>query len=154
MAVEYNIEKTGKQCRIKVKKLCQEYKKIKDKQNLTDRGRTEWKYFSKLDDILAAHPATHPAVLLETLDSQPIPSDHGSDKTDVEGSRTNVQDHSSVADHVSNNQSCSGSSIVTVSMSGTPPSRHGSSSSAKEDSDEIPTTDNVGKKRSEAKRKY
>ena len=32
---EYNIEKTGEQCRTKVKKLRQEYKKIKDKRKLT-----------------------------------------------------------------------------------------------------------------------
>ena len=37
-------------------------------------------------------------------------------------------------------------------MSGTPPSNHGSSSSAKEDSDEIPTTDKVGIKGKKRKR--
>ena len=34
-------------------------------------------------------------VLLDTLDSQPIPSDYDSDVTDVEGfQESNVQDHS------------------------------------------------------------
>ena len=46
---EHNTEKTGEQCRTKVKKLRQ---KIKDNHNLTDRGRIEWKYFEKLDKIL------------------------------------------------------------------------------------------------------
>ena len=79
----------------------QEYKKIKDKRNLTGCGRTEWKYFSKLDEILGVRPATRPALLLVTLDSQPIPSDHDSDETDVEGvQESNVLDHSSVADDV------------------------------------------------------
>ena len=94
-----------------------------------------------------------PPILLETLDSQPIPSDHDSDETDVEGvQESNVQDHSSVAGDFSDNQSCSDSSTVTVSMSGTPPSNRGSSSSAKEDFDEIPTTDKVGIKGKKRKR--
>ena len=36
---EHDIEKTGEQCRTKVKKLRQEYKKIKDNHNLTGHGR-------------------------------------------------------------------------------------------------------------------
>ena len=73
---EHNSEKTGEQCCTKVKKLRQEYKKIKDKRNLTSCGRTEWKFFSKLDEILGALPVTRPPVLLETLDLQPLLSDH------------------------------------------------------------------------------
>ena len=79
---EHNIEKTGEQCRTKVKKLRQEYKKIKDNHNLMDRGRIEWKYFEKLDKILGTLPATRPQVLLETLDSQ-LQNDPLSDKTDI-----------------------------------------------------------------------
>ena len=144
---EHNIEKTGEQCRTKVKKLHQEYKKIKDKRNLTGRGRTAWKYFSKLDEILGTRPATRPPVLLETLDSQPLLSDHDSDETDVEEVQEgSVQDHSGVTDdhNASDNQNCSGNS--TVSVSGTSPFRHGSSSSssAKDDSDENSTTGKVG----------
>ena len=56
-------------------------KKIKDNNKGTGNGRIEWKYFNKLDEILAVRPATHPPVLLETL--KPIESD--SDVTDVEG---------------------------------------------------------------------
>ena len=44
---EYNIEKTGEQCRNKVKKLHQDYKKIKDKHKLTGCGRIEWKFLKK-----------------------------------------------------------------------------------------------------------
>ena len=133
-----------------VKKLRQEYKKIKDKRNLTGRGRTEWKFFSKLDEILGARPATRPPVLLDTLNSQPIPSDQDSDETDVEGfQESNVHDHNSVADDTSDNQSGSGSN--TISMSSTPRSRH-SSSSAKEDSDDISPTDKVGIKGKKGKR--
>ena len=67
-----------------------------------------------------------------------------SDETDVEGfQESNVHDHSSVADDNSDNQSGSGSGSNSVSMSDTPRSCH-SSSSAKEDSDDISPTDKVG----------
>ena len=152
---EYNIEKTGEQCRTKVKKLHQEYKKIKDKQKLTGKGRAEWKYFNKLDEILATRPATRPPVLVETLDSQPIPSDQDSDETDAQRVEENnvqeSQDHSSAAGDVSDNQS--GNS--TIRVSGTPPSHRNSiSSSPKEDSDESSTANKVeikGKKRKQSK---
>ena len=66
---EHNIEKVSEECCTKIeKKLCQVYKKIKDQRNLTDRGKTDWKYFSKLVEILAAWPATHPLVLVDTLE--------------------------------------------------------------------------------------
>ena len=48
---------------------------------ITTNGRIEWKYFYKLDNILAARPATYPPVLLETL--KPVDSSD-SDITDVE----------------------------------------------------------------------
>jgi len=95
-----------------------------------------------------------PPVLLETLDSQPILSDHNSDETDLEEEESNVQDHSSVVDDVSDNQCGNGSTSSTDSVSGTPPSHCGSSSSVKEDFDEIPTTNKVGikgKKRKQSK---
>ena len=80
--------------------------------------------------------------MLDTLNLQPIPSDQDSDETDVEGfQESNVHDHSSVADDTSDNQSGSGSN--TVSTSSAPHSRH-SSSSVKEDSDDISPTDKVG----------
>ena len=41
---EHDIKKTGEQCRTKVKKLRQEYKKTKDNHNLTGCGRIQWKY--------------------------------------------------------------------------------------------------------------
>lgn len=76
---ERNINKTESNVEpAKVKKLCQEYKKIKDNSKTTGGRRIEWKYFDKLDEILAARPAT-PPVLVETL--KPVVSD--SDETDI-----------------------------------------------------------------------
>ena len=51
---------TSRKLVTKVKKLRQEYKKIKDNHNLTGRGRIQWKYFEKLDKILGTQPATRP----------------------------------------------------------------------------------------------
>jgi len=52
---EHGVYKSGEQCRTKVKKLCQEHK---DNNKGTGNGRIEWKYFNKLEEILAARPAT------------------------------------------------------------------------------------------------
>ena len=65
----YGIEKIGEQCRTKVKKLHQQYKKLADKYKETGQGRTKWKFFDKLNELLATRPATHPPVVLDTLDS-------------------------------------------------------------------------------------
>ena len=60
------VEKTGEQCRCKVKKLRQEYKKIKDNHKLTGRGRRKWKFYDVLNEILGNRPATHPPVVVDT----------------------------------------------------------------------------------------
>ena len=141
---EHSIEKTGEQCRTKVKKLRQDYKKIKDKQNLTGHGRSDWKYFDKLDKILGARPATRPPVLLETLDSQPLlHSEHDSDETDVDGyqEESNSQEHDNYAGDVSENQNSSSSA---ASVSGSPPPQTVSTSSTREESDEISVPGKVG----------
>ena len=48
---KHGVEKTGKQCRNKVKKL-QEYKKIKDNHNQMGTGRTKWKFYERINEIL------------------------------------------------------------------------------------------------------
>jgi len=63
--IVYGIEKTGEQCRTKVKKLRQEYKKLADKHKETGQGRTKWKFFDKLNEFLSAKPATHPPIVLD-----------------------------------------------------------------------------------------
>ena len=66
---KHGIVKSGEQCRGKVKKLRQEYKKIKDGHNQTGRGRTKWKFYDQLNELLGNRPATRPPVVLETLES-------------------------------------------------------------------------------------
>lgn len=149
---EHDIEKTGEQCRTKVKKLRQEYKKIKDNHNLTGRGRIQWKFFEKLDKILGTRPATRPQVLLETLDSQPQ-NDPSSDETDIgeqEDGYNNTADDSTL-DNLDSSEA-SGSGTPTVIRSRTPSqnsSRSGSLES--DDSDKRGGSSIKGKKRKRSK---
>ena len=62
-------EKTAEQCRTKLKKLKLDYRKVKDKQNQTGRGRTSWRYFDAMDAVLAHRPTTRPSVVLDTANS-------------------------------------------------------------------------------------
>ena len=95
--VTYGIEKSGKQCRNKVKKLRQEYKKIKDKHNQTGEERSQWKFYDKLDEILGTRPATRPPVVLETLDHDQTKD--SSDETDIgEDLKDNISNQSGLAD--------------------------------------------------------
>lgn len=55
--VKQGIVKSGEQCRSKVKKLRQEDKKIKDDHRQTGKGRTNWKFFDSIDEILGNRPA-------------------------------------------------------------------------------------------------
>ena len=63
---ERGSEKTGDQCRAKMKKLKSDYRKIKDKHRKTGRGRSAWKFFDAMDDVLGHKPATKPPVVLDT----------------------------------------------------------------------------------------
>ena len=65
--------KTGEQCRSKVKKLRPDYKKIKDNNGLTGRGRGKWRFYmyEALDDILGNRPATRPPVIVDTTKDLP-----------------------------------------------------------------------------------
>lgn len=66
-------KKTGEQCRCKVKKLRQDYKKIKDNNGLTGRGRGKWRFYDAIDEVLGNRPATRPPVVIDTTEDQPDP---------------------------------------------------------------------------------
>ena len=111
------VEKTGEQCRSKVKKLRQEYKKIKDNHNQTGTGRTKWKFYERLNEILGNRPATCPPVILDTLtDDSAVPSDEMSDE-DEDGAQ------SEKSDDVDGPELTSSRSATPVSRSATPVSR-------------------------------
>ena len=64
---ERGYEKTAEQCRIKMKKLKGNYRKVKDKNSETGRGRKTCKFFEDLDKVLGHRPATCPPILVESL---------------------------------------------------------------------------------------
>ena len=57
---------TSEQCNSKMKKLCYEYKKIKDNHGKTGKGRKDWKYYNAMDDVLGHRPATQPSITVES----------------------------------------------------------------------------------------
>ena len=66
------IHKSSDQCRAKMKKPKTDYRKVKDKNGKTGRGRSIWKYFDALDAILGHRPATKPPLLLDTAAEEMI----------------------------------------------------------------------------------
>ena len=69
---EHKFEKSGEQCRCKVKKLRQEYKKIKDSHGKTGTGRSKWKFYNGINEILGNRPATCPPVIIDTLNEETL----------------------------------------------------------------------------------
>ena len=63
-------DRTFDQCRLKVKKLRGEYRKVKDGNNKNREDRKEWKYFEVIDDILGTRPSTKLEVLLDMLEDE------------------------------------------------------------------------------------
>ena len=68
-------DRTGQQCRDKMKKLRSEYRKIKDSNSRTGESRSKWKFFECMDAILGCKPSTRPPVVLDTLSAIVLP-DH------------------------------------------------------------------------------
>ena len=53
--------KTAEQCSNEVKKLKDEYRKIKDKHGKTGEGRSNWKFLKALENVLGEKPTTRRA---------------------------------------------------------------------------------------------
>lgn len=64
-------ERTGKQCREKIKKLKGDYKKIKDNNSETGRKRKNWRFYDAVNEVLGCKPATTPPVVFDTLADVP-----------------------------------------------------------------------------------
>ena len=58
--------RTAVQCREKIKKLKRDYRKMKDHNGKTGRGRKKWHFYDKMDEILGDRPATTPPVVVDT----------------------------------------------------------------------------------------
>ena len=61
---EAGYEKTVEQCAGKIKKLKFEYRRIRDSNSRTGRGRTEWKFLDAIDNVLGHKPTTQPPVVV------------------------------------------------------------------------------------------
>ena len=79
-----NINKDCCQCRVKIKKLKLDYRKAKDKNGKTGRGRTTWKYFEALDPILGNKPASKPPVVIDTSGPEKVVEDKAENSEDDE----------------------------------------------------------------------
>ena len=65
-----------------MKKLRQEYKKVKDAHNQTGTDRKNWKFYDSVNDILGNRPATCPPIVIDTLDQAQTVGDENSDQDD------------------------------------------------------------------------
>ena len=63
---ETGYHKTGDQCSRKINKLKYEYRRIKDNNEQSGRGRKEWKFLDAMDSVLGHKPATRPPVVVES----------------------------------------------------------------------------------------
>ena len=66
--MEEGYERSGVQCRDKLKKLKAEYKKIKDGNKETGTKRKNWKFYDCMNGVLGDKPATRPTTVIDTLE--------------------------------------------------------------------------------------
>ena len=62
---EKGYEHDWQQCRAKLKNLKTQYRKVKDHNGETGRGRIMCKFYKELDNILGHRPASVPTILLD-----------------------------------------------------------------------------------------
>jgi len=94
----YGIQKNGEQVRCKVKKLRQEYKKIKDGHKETGNKRKQWKYYDKINEIMGNRPSVTPPVILDTLQDTAGPSTSYVENTSDEDVKGNEEDEKEITD--------------------------------------------------------
>ena len=105
-----NINKDCSQCQAKIKKLKLDYRKAKDKNGKTGRGRTMWKYFEALDPILGNKPASKPPVVIDTSGPEKVVEDETENSEDDD-------DSESTSDLSGRSQTSSSSSSSSTSSS-------------------------------------
>ena len=64
-------QRTWIQCRVKVKNLIATYRKIKDNNNRSGQGRSDFLFFDLLDRILGTRPASRPTNILSSCPAPP-----------------------------------------------------------------------------------
>ena len=76
--VEYDILRTADQCRKKVKKLCAEYKQIRNHNNVSDRNHKTIRFLPQLDAVLGHRPSTEPSSVIESSIDNSVQVEDGS----------------------------------------------------------------------------
>lgn len=96
--------KSATQCREKAKKLKTEYRKVKDKRQVTGEGRKKWKFLEAMDNVLADKPSTQPSTLIDTSissnDGTPEPCPEPNEDNDAEGGNADNNDALSSAGEI------------------------------------------------------
>ena len=64
--VRLGYNRTWQQCRVKIKNLTASYRKIKDDNSRSGRGRSNFVFFDAIDRILGHRPASRPTNLLSS----------------------------------------------------------------------------------------
>ena len=68
---EAGYDRTGTQCREKIKKLKVDYRKVKDKNNQTGNNRKDTKFYYAMNEILGTKPTTQPPVVIDSSAESP-----------------------------------------------------------------------------------
>lgn len=76
-------DRTGTQCREKIKKLKVDYHKVKDKNKQTGNNRKDTKFYNALNKILGNKPTTQPLIFIDS--SAECPEDVSAILDDDEG---------------------------------------------------------------------
>ena len=80
---EAGYDRTGTQCREKIKKLKVDYRKVKDKNKQTGNNQKDTKFYNALNEILDNKPTTQPPILIDS--SAEYPADVSAILDDDEG---------------------------------------------------------------------
>ena len=65
--------RTWEQCRVKIKNLTATYRKLRDSNRRSGRGRADFPFYSIIDGVLGTRPATQPVNLLSRASSNSAP---------------------------------------------------------------------------------
>lgn len=96
----HGYDKSAEQCAGKIKKLKFEYRKIRDKKKKTGEGKTEWKFFDPINNVLGEKPSTEPHVVIESTaaSTEELPEAPGEEDEllcDIKESETKLESGSS-----------------------------------------------------------
>ncbi|XP_062501343.1 uncharacterized protein LOC134178483 [Corticium candelabrum] len=122
---EEGYNRSGTQCREKIKKLKTDYRKVKDNNNESGRARRSSRIFEAMDAILGHKPATCPPIVLESTNN-PAHTDVTAVDSDASGSQgielDDYDDESCVGELALSNCSSTGTTSRSTPTSSVCPS--------------------------------